>query len=194
MEAADYVVSGVGPAGDTFSETTASDPLTLEGLATGEWTVSVQPRNDTQTAIGSGEGVATVEDGQTAEVSITVVPLEGVGSLDLEVGWTEGELSVPSIHATLTTAAEVETTLELTLGTAQGTHTSSTIPAGYYTLALELREDGDTVAGAVEVVRIVAGQTTTGSFTFTDLGGGQGSLVVSISLDLADPIELRYGG
>ncbi|MHB8108072.1 MAG: hypothetical protein ACYDH4_11700, partial [Candidatus Cryosericum sp.] len=100
MDAASYTVTGAGPGGATFSQSTSGDPVTVEGLAFGTWTVTVSALNASGTVIGQGQAVAAVSMGQTATVTIIVVPLDGTGDLDLSVTWT-ASLQIPSIQASL---------------------------------------------------------------------------------------------
>jgi DNA-binding beta-propeller fold protein YncE len=75
-----------------------------------------------------------------------------------------------------------------------GTCSSTTIPAGYQTLTLQLLDSGKPVMGAVEVVRIVAGQTTTGSYTFANVNQPGGSVQVNITPAMAEPIPVSISG
>ena len=69
-----------------------------------------------------------------------------------------------------------------------------TIPNGYYTLVVKLLDNGQLVGGAVDVVRIVADSTTSGSITFTKVNTGTGSISVSVTLQMNAPIPVTMSG
>ena len=194
MIAASFTVSGTGPGGATFSQTTSGAPVTLDGLAFGAWSVTVNALNAAGTLIGSGQATVTVHTGQTAAVSITVVPLIGNGTLELTVTWTGSQVENASILATLTPPVGPSTALSFSVTSGQATYSSTTIPAGYQTLTVQLLDSGIPVMGAVEVVRIVAGQTTTGAYTFANVNQPGGSVQVNITPEMADPIPLSISG
>ena len=80
MDAASYTIEGAGPNGASFFRSTSGDPVTVEDLAFGTWTVTVNALNKDGIAIGQGQDVATVTTGQTATLEITVIPLGGTGT------------------------------------------------------------------------------------------------------------------
>lgn len=189
MDAASYTINGAGPKGATFSASTSGDPVTVDGLALGSWTITVNALNAGSTVIGQGQGTVAVNAGENAVLAIAVTPLSGMGSLNLTVIWA-ASLQKPSIQASLTPSPS-GSVIVLDFGAISGTHatySSSTIPAGYYTLTLQLLGNNLTEAGAVEVVRIVAGQTTSGTYSFV------GTVVVNITPALANPIPVSISG
>jgi hypothetical protein len=64
---------------------------------------------------------------------------------------------------------------------------------GYYTLVIQLYDGGALVAGAVDVVEIIQGQTTSGTYTFNSVNR-PGSLAVNITPSLADAIAITVNG
>lgn len=54
------------------------------------------------------------------------------------------------------------------------------VPTGYHSLSLQLKDNGALTMGAVEIVRIVEGQTTTGAYHFTNLNQATGGIQVTI--------------
>ena len=57
--------------------------------------------------------------------------------------------------------------LSFTMGSGTATCTRAGVPTGYYSLEVKLLSGTTEVMGAVEAVRIVDGQTTTGAFDFS---------------------------
>jgi len=195
MDAASYTVIGDGPNGATFSRSTSGDPVTVEELPFGTWTVTVNALNARDTVIGQGQDTATVSPGQNTTLAITVTPLGGTGDLNLSVTWT-ASLQNPSIQASLEPSpmppSGSATSLDFTVSGSQASYSGSTIPAGYYTLTLQLLENNFPVMGAVEVVRIVSGQITSGAYDFSNVN--RGTLVVNITPALANPIPVSISG
>ena len=194
MNAASFTVNGTGPGGAAFSQTTSGGPVTVAGLAFGSWSVTVNALNAAGTIIGSGQATVTVPTGQTTTVAISVVPLAGNGTLNLTVTWTASQVESPSILASLTPPSGTATPLSFSVSGNQATCSSTTIPAGYQTLTLQLLDNNIPVMGAVEVARIVAGQTTTGTYAFTNVNQPGGSVVVNITPAMANPIPVSIGG
>ena len=194
MTPVSYTVSGSGPGGATFSQTTAGGSVTVNGLAFGSWSIVVNAMNSDGTLIGSGQAAASVHTGQTTTVAISVVPLTGNGTLNLTVSWTASQVEIPSILASLTPPSGSATYLSFSINGSQATYSSTTIPAGYQTLTVQLMDNNVAVMGAVEVVRIVAGQTTSGTYAFTNVNQPGGSVQVNITPALADPIPVSISG
>ena len=192
MNAASYTVSGSGPNGQSFSQSTPGGPVTISNLAFGPWAVTVNALNAAGTVIGQGQGSATVNTGETTTITVSVTPLAGTGSLNLTVNWTASQVQSPSIQASLSPLGP--SNMIFTIQGAQATYSSSTIPVGYQTLTLQLLDNNIPVIGAVEVVRIVAGQTTSGTYTFTNVNQPGGTIVVNITPQLANPVPVSISG
>ena len=187
MDTASYTVTGDGPNGASFSQSTSGDPVTVEGLTFGTWTVTVNALNADGTVIGQGQAVATVTIGQNTTLAITVVPLGGTGDLDLSVTWT-ASLQNPSIQASLVPPSGPSIGLNFAVSGNQASYSGSSIAGGYYTLTLQLLEGSFPVMGAVEVVRIVSGQTTSGAYDFSNVN--MGTIEVNITPAMANPIPV----
>lgn len=194
MNAASFTVSGIGPGEATFSQTTAGAPVTVNALALGSWSVTVNALNAAGTVIGSGQATVTVNTRQTSTVAISVMPLAGNGTLDLTVTWTASQVENASIQASLTPPSGPPIPLSFNVAGNQATFSSTAIPAGYQTLTLQLMDNDVAVMGAVEVVRIVAGQVTAGSSAFTNVNQPGGSVQVNVTPAMADPIPLSIDG
>ena len=194
MQPASYSISGTGPNGASFSQSTSSGSLTLSALAFGTWTVTVNALNSDSTLIGQGFGTAEVHTGSTTSLAVTVTPLSGSGTLSLAVSWPASQVQSPSILASLLDQDGTLTPLPFTVSGSQASFSSAAIPAGYHTLTVQVLDNGVAVAGAVEVARIVAGQTTSGSYAFANVNQPGGSLQVNITPAMADPIPLSIGG
>lgn len=160
---ADAFAVSVGP-GEEFSR---------DGLTPGLWTIVVDAVSPEGITIGRGETTAQIVAGGTTEAHITIAPLPGNGTLDLEIryGKTQFQPPVATAEADVYPAIDGQLTLEFTAGVDGDfrtcTYLNTAVPAGYYTLQLRLIGDGVQVWGTVEAVRILADQITTGTWTYT---------------------------
>ena len=190
-----YTVSGSGPNGKSFQESTLAAQVTIPRLSFGDWTITVEALNAAGTIIGRGQGTVTVHAGQTVSLQITVAPLTGFGSLQLTVNWAAADTESPAVTARLLPSSGTAIDLGFTIqspGTALCSKTG--IATGYYTLTLELRDNGVLVMGAVEVVRIVKDQTTSGVFDFSQINAPGGGIAVNITTKLENPIAVSLSG
>jgi hypothetical protein len=189
-----FDISGTGPGGKTFSQSTPSSSFIASKLVFGTWNVTVSAKNAGGTVIGRGTGTAVVVTGQQTPLAITVAPLPGTGTLDLDVTWTAADVQTPSIDAQLLPSTGSAIPLVFTTGARSAGCLKTGLAAGYYTLTLKLLDNGVLVMGAVEVVRIVTGQTTAGLFDFTQVNKGSGGITVSITPAKGDPIAVTLTG
>jgi hypothetical protein len=154
----------------------------------------VSAKNSAGTVIGRGTGTAAIVTGQQTALAVTVTPLSGTGTLDLDVTWTAAEVQTPSIDAQLLPSSGSAIPLAFTLASGRGDCTKTGVAAGYYTLTVKLLDNGVLAMGAVEVVRIVSGQTTSGVFDFTQINKGTGSISLTITCTNSDPIAVTLTG
>lgn len=169
MDIASYRVSGSGPDGAVLIEQTFDadrGQYTLTGLASGTWTITVDGFNSSGTAIGTGTGSATVYAGVNTPLPITLSPFTGNGSMSITATWSE-TLTVPSVTATLTSSAGQTVAVAVTPGSGSVVCSNASLAAGYYTLSLQLFDNGTQKGGLAESVRIVQGETTSPSIPFT---------------------------
>lgn len=193
---ADYLVSLTGP-GDA-QETTVTPPATsasFAGLVPGAWTVTVSARNADGDVIGMGSQPAQVSAGETTDVTVTVLPVDGDGTLALTISWPPSSVSVPNLEAYLIDSAGIRTDLTVTVDAGAGSAASTaTLAAGYYELHLRLSDGSTLVWTALDTVRIVAGATSTGDFPILAPDLAAGVLNVSVVTSLDDPFTLSING
>ncbi len=196
MDPASYRIVGTGPKGATFEQTTNGANVTIPGLAFGEWTVVVTARNADGTPIGQGSGTVVVSTNRTSYIMITVRPFDGFGTLELGVTWPADQVQEAAIESTLAPYSGSSRTLAFTVNGAAGTASFSAndVAAGYHTLVLKLLDNDFLAMGAVEVVRIVADQTTSGTIVFENVNSGRGSIEVGITPDMRDPLDVSITG
>jgi len=170
MDIAYYDVSGDGPGTAVFSHSGLTGPTVIEdSLIAGAWMITVDALNDDDYLIGTGSKGVSISAGETTEAEISVAPLEGTGSLDIEVSWPSGTITGPDLSGTLAAIGGTPQDIPFTLGTDSAAYSYPSLDVGYYLLSLEL-EDGDGAHrwGAAEWVRILKDQTTQATFTLTE--------------------------
>jgi 6-phosphogluconolactonase (cycloisomerase 2 family) len=185
-----YTVTGTGPNGASFTRTSTGGTVTQDNLAAGNWTLVVNALSgnfDVFQLLGTGSATAPVNNGAATPVTVTVTPVAGIGGLELTVTWASGQLQNPSIIASLTPALGNPLAMTFAISGASATYSNYSIGNGYYTLAISLLDNGNVVGGAVDVVRIVTGMTTSGTYTLHPAGTG-GSIQVNVALSLQDPL------
>lgn len=206
MEPAYYDVFGEGPGTATFEQLGLTDETVIQAsLIPGEWIIIVKAYNGDEpaTQIGYGTATVTILAGAVSDVTIVVEPLSGVGQLSVRVTWPEGVLIDPMVEGTLTPASGPGVSFTNATDDLSASYLSpaltdiAALPTGYYTLALWLstgRADGtgrDTVWGAVEAVRIVAGQLSATLFELVE-DVNRGGIVIQNEFD--NPFDVTITG
>jgi hypothetical protein len=197
MNPASYDLAGTGPNGASFSQSVSSGTsATMTNLAFGDWTVTATAKNGAGTAIGQGSGSVTVLSNASVSLSITVQPYDGFGTLALDVSWPATQVQSAQIQSTLTPASGPARDLAFAVNGGAGTanFSATDVATGYHTLMLKLLDNGHLAIGAVEVVRIVKDQTTSGTLAFTIVNQATGTLEVNLTPEMADPLQVSIAG
>lgn len=195
MDIASYEVNLGHTSGDSLQQTTTSQSVQFNSLRPGSWTVTVNAANAAGLTIGRGDTDVTVTSGRTAVAEVSVEPLEGTGSLEVDLEWDPSALSAPSIESELLHVDGSATSLEFTSRTAGlSQYTGGGIATGYHTLILKLMDNDILSRGAVEVVRIVSDQTTRGTFDFSHINETGELIIVNITPNMAEQIDVTLSG
>jgi len=194
MSPAYYLVEGSRSGGHSFSERTEGT-LIVENIAPGEWEVTATAYNDTDIPIGSEVVLTNVISEEVTEVSITVSPYNGTGTLDLTVNWPAGQIADPQIQADLVpNDGGSSRVLVFNIIGNQATFIASDIPAGNYSLSIKLLDNTSIAATEVDVVYIAQGATSSGSFTFNNLNHNTGEVDIEITPKMNDPLDVFISG
>ncbi|MFW6180502.1 MAG: fibronectin type III domain-containing protein [Spirochaetota bacterium] len=195
MTPARYDFDGKGPGGATFTLTDAQTPAMVSNLAPGDWIVSVNAKNAEGTVIGYGSAEATLAAEGSQQLTVTVYPVDGYGSLDITVYWNAEQTGMPSVEGQLTLGSGSSIPLVFSIDE-HGTATCflDQVPTGYHTLTVNLLDGGTVVMGAVEIARIVDGQVTSGTYEFYDINTAYGEVIIDISPDMQDPLTVTLSG
>lgn len=165
-----YLFSGSGPAGQQFSLSSADGSVTVQHLASGEWSIVVEALNRDQAVVLAGQTVVLVAPFESLTVDIALEPLPGSGALQVSALWDK-ELTVEP-QATVTLRCPSGATQTHTLApTADGgaAHTIGQLPAGPYRVSVELLDKGQPVAGKAVALRVLHGLTVSAAARFEDL-------------------------
>lgn len=194
MNISSYQIKGAGPNGATFAQNTTQTTNAITGLVVGVWNITVGALNKDGQTIGTGSSSVTLSSTDAVTLAITVAPITGTGTVSLTTTWPAAEVTVPSITASLLPVAGSAIPLTYTLGTGTASVSNSAIPNGYYTLDQSLFDNGVLVMGSVEVVRIVTGQTTSGTFDYSNLNVADPALDVAVTPNMDNPLTVSLSG
>jgi hypothetical protein len=194
MEPANFHISGFGPSDMSFDVDTSDSDAQIDNLLIGEWTIVVSAENDTGLLVGQGSSVVRIKTATVENASILLSPIDGTGSFDLTVNWDPETTDMPEVEGELLDGDGASLPLAFTAGSGTAAYISGLIDAGYYALSVQLKDNGIPVMGAVEVVRIVTGSLTSGVYDFNEINAPGGAVLVNITQEMADPIEVDLTG
>lgn len=195
MEIVSYDISGTSLS-ESFAEVNVTNTsFTKENLSVGLWTITVLGKNAEGTVIASGSTDVTVMASQTAIAEVSVTPLDGSGLFDLSMTWPLGELSSPSIVASLIPESG-DATIDLSLTINDNTATySGALDAGYYMFSVQLTEGDNIVWGRTEALRIIYNETSSAEYIIENLNIIEaGDIQVNITEDLMNPLSIDFTG
>lgn len=195
MEIDHYTVTGVGPDENTFIEenVSVSTHLQINNLVQGIWGVLVQAYNADNILIGEGKAEQVhVTNNLLTQVSITVLPVVGEGTLHCRVSWNDESIQNPQVSVIITDANGNSSSLPVSAQQEEITCTQS-LANGYYDVRIALRADGYEDSYYVDTFRILANQTTYADFALI-VNPLNGQIVVQITTDLIEPIEIFFTG
>jgi len=174
MDVSKYVITGIGPNGKTFTKSSDSTSVSIEGLTIGEWTVTAKGLNSSNTEIVSG----TLTFHLTATTSSQTIVLDtliGTGTFSFTVDWTACDVADPRVEAFLKGPDMDGVYVALPVTQNDGAKTASmseSLASGSYLLRVLLYDGTKQVVGLVEAVRISNGTVSEGNctFLFNELG------------------------
>jgi len=190
-----YVVSGESVRGQTFTETVSEPSVAFPGLSAGYWDIVVDAYNESSVRLYTGSDRVFVNRGSTVSVMIPLVAVSGVGTLNIDLSWPDGELASPIVDAMLVPAVGDATPLAFAVDGAAASFSSNQIDSGFHTLVVKLEQDDVVVAGAVELVQIVNDQTTYGQLAFPSVNApGSLEIGVDVTSDFQETLDVGITG
>lgn len=180
-----YEVRGESDAGETFERTTSEGQIVIEGLSAGYWQIEVDAYSAEDVRLYTGSQRVLVTAGEALEIVLSLDSVPGFGEFSLEVGWPQDAVQAPAVEAVLVPTSGPAITLEPAVNGASAISAVHQVDGGYYTLVVKVQEqvDGATVlvAGAAELVQVVAGHETIARLSFTSINA-PGSLEIGIDV------------
>lgn len=195
MEVAAYTIKGAGPMGLEFESTGITESVFLQSnLAAGTWTIVVEAVNPDGIIIARDVEIVEVVANRLTTVEMVTTPIDGIGALNIQVTWPEGEEVRPTLEAVLTPEAGEPFALDV-LATGSSATINKELKAGYYMLTLKLVDGPFVLWGTMEAVRILADEKTTGVFEVENLNiTAYGAIEVIVSSDLQNPLDIKFSG
>lgn len=157
-------LKGNGPQGLLIEKTSTNNTFTFE-LAPGTWTFYAEGRASNSIPLAAGSLVLQVKAGDSKNLSLTLLPLEGNGQLS--ISWTiTGDLEANAyVKMSLTGPQNYNTTMEVPCTQAQ--ITPLTLGSGNYTLTAHIISQNQELCGLTDSVLIMANQETAISLVFS---------------------------
>lgn len=214
MEITDYTISGTGPDRQTFSVTqsAASSVFVQDELRVGDWEITVEALNIDGVIIGSGSVSLTIEQYISTEADISVTPLSGQGSIAYLVTYNVNDFIVlPEITVDLVPesfiSGYISGTLEegwtpMTLEVVESEDVNMfgygdffDVETGYYMLNTTFRDEGNVIWSKVEMVRIVASETTNVEYIVSsdEINQLEGGISLNITENMDEPLLVQLG-
>ncbi|MBQ5365566.1 MAG: hypothetical protein IIU49_05815, partial [Spirochaetales bacterium] len=101
MDVTKYTITGTGPNGKTFTKSTDSSSVSIEGLVIGPWTVRAKGLNREGTELVSGSATFNLTASAAAQ-TIVLNSLVGTGTFSLVLDWSLCDVLSPTLDAYLT--------------------------------------------------------------------------------------------
>ena len=160
-----YYIEGSGPNGKTFSVTTLSPQVMIEGLVLGTWTITATGQNAQGTDLVRGSATHQLTTTAT-RVDLFMDALPGTGNINITFSWAEPDFPNVGLNLYLTpqNGNAQAITSGITIDAATGTAVFTTSrPAGSYELRYELFSNNIKIAGGTEALRVIKDGSTTGT-------------------------------
>ncbi len=169
LDVQSYDISGIGPQDEIFSALgVTTSTYSQSSLAVGLWNITVKAKNSNGDIIGEGDGFASVTEGVSTEVNVTINPALGIGELNIQMSWPSS-LTNPSIFSEVTYLDGTDQTEDavFTISGTSGSLTKS-YNSGYYRLIIKLKENGAPCWGIMETVYIFKGSISRSVYALTE--------------------------
>ena len=186
-----FVVSGSGPNDNTFSVSTASTQVDINGLVIGTWDITVTGTNQQGTAIATGSASHHLT---TNDNTVEVVLDQFIGSGFVNIGFSWGDPDFPDIDLELRLKPQDGVEQIITEGkiihpTTASARYQATLPSGSYDLSFSLTSSGNRIAGGVFAIRVLDGYTSAKEITIIVDKQTPEATGLLITNGIAEPIE-----
>ncbi len=199
LEVASYRLVGAGPNEKVFELTVEEgNRIHLDALEVGPWNIMAEAFNAEGYLFSRGAVNVDIQLAYTSNATLLMSMLDDTGSFSLSLDIPDTLSSSPIVTGFLQSESQVDIPLDFSLGAEKSGYSTyqvllnNSVPAGYYTLMLSVKDqnviDNQQTAytGLAEAVRILEGQTTSGSYVVNGvLGGAAASLDIQFELQQA---------
>ena len=167
---AKYTIDGLHSDGSTITLTSTTTSVSAD-LKPGDWTFTVKAFTAAGQELASAVQEANLQPNRSATISVTLLPLQGQGSLELTVtsnyALSSSELITGYLKYMGLPGYPKPTSppsIPIILPYGQSVFTSSSLDAGYYELGLSIRDSsGVEAVGLADVVLVLTGMQTKGA-------------------------------
>ena len=182
LETVRFVVSGTGPNGETFSQESYEQNITVKNLSSGLWTIQVAGYNSSDQLVVMGQSPIDVEIYGETTIEMTLNPVEGEGDIMISASW-DGSFTVnPSVLAVIEAGDGTETSYSLSVsGGNYAEELITTLDSGFYRVSIQLYDDGELTAGSVWTVMVLNGIITEAAASFDNINKTGERIVISDS-------------
>ncbi len=190
MTISSYLISGIGPDGQTFSKECSEHIVDIGNLMIGRWSLTAKGLNENGTELVSGE-LTTMLSKVSKTATIHLDTLVGEGTLQANIQWNPKQVAA-DVRLEVTLLNQENNPIPFTvpeLDTNAGTVILQTnLPSGSYLLQLRLFSEGVVVSGATEAIRILDQKTSSGDLSMI-IGDLSTQFEITIVNDTMLPIE-----
>lgn len=199
VDIAYFEIRGESDAGKSFQRKTDESQIVIRGLAAGYWNVTVKAYSEDDVHLYTASQRVLVEGGVALPLLLTLRAVEGQGTINVVLDWPEGSIHSPVIDSQLIPITGPALPLTFTISGETATSGPALVDGGYYTLIVKLQEEVDgtplLVAGAVELVQIVADHPTQADLTFSNINKpGSLTIEIEISPEFQDSLDVTITG
>jgi len=201
-----YQIKGTGPANQSFDlQLSNNSNHQLDFLRFGSWSIELDANNSEGLLFAQGTTDVNINVGETTQAQIDLQLVDGIGSLDLAIEWPTNQVQNPEITGILISDTQPDITIAFTPGEDKSGFTTyvaeldDSVASGYYTLVVKVIDKGlsgsenHLAMGIAETARILAGQTTSGSYSLEGVAG-TGSIGLDVTLDLNELLPISIIG
>lgn len=161
--------------------------------------------NSDSEKIATAQAAATVARNATAALTMVLRPLEGTGTLSVGLSWTDSQGVLADPVATVVIRDEegeaiqgISEPVALTINGQTAAVEVTNLPTGWYEVTVSLKDGNTTAWQGVFALRVVDGQTTTGTVAIPEsqiqVGPGTGIVAITIQEDMDDPLLVGFSG
>jgi hypothetical protein len=187
---AKYTIDGLCADGSTIALTSTNTNVSVD-LKPGDWTFTVKAFTAAGQELASAIKEVNLQPNRSATISVTLLPLQGQGSLELTVTSNYALNSSDRIIGYLKYLGlpgypkpAPGPSIPIILPYGQSVFTSSSLDAGYYELSLSIIDDhGANAVGLADLVLVLANLQTKGACTI--VAGNTGTSFLPQAMDMS---------